>query len=173
MVKTLLQPRLQPLWSKEPVILNGAGVVLSEGGLEASQALAERLTAPVCVGYRHNDAFPGNHRFCRPLGYNGSKAGMKLIKEADVVLCLGTRLNRSHLPGYGMEYWPADAEIIQVIADRIGLTERSALASSTTRPKLPGGSCASLTIMPGTKAAKSARTALPPRNRLGRRNCRP
>ncbi len=114
--------------AKNPVILNGAGVVLSSGGIEASKQLAERLMAPVCVGYQHNDAFPGSHPlFVGPLGYNGSKAGMELIKEADVVLCLGTRLNPfSTLPGYGMEYWPADAKIIQVDInpDRIGLTKK-------------------------------------------------
>ncbi|MEJ5219631.1 sulfoacetaldehyde acetyltransferase [Cognatishimia sp. D5M38] len=114
--------------AKNPVILNGAGVVLSKGGIAASMALAERLDAPVCVGYQHNDAFPGNHPlFAGPLGYNGSKAGMELIKEADVVLALGTRLNPfSTLPGYGMEYWPADAKIIQVDInpDRIGLTKK-------------------------------------------------
>ncbi|KRS13453.1 sulfoacetaldehyde acetyltransferase [Roseovarius atlanticus] len=114
--------------AKNPVILNGAGVVLSKGGIEASMELAERLTAPVCVGYQHNDAFPGSHPlFAGPLGYNGSKAGMELIKEADVVLCLGTRLNPfSTLPGYGMEYWPANAKIIQVDINpnRIGLTKK-------------------------------------------------
>ncbi|MBO6854111.1 MAG: sulfoacetaldehyde acetyltransferase [Marivivens sp.] len=114
--------------AKNPVILNGAGVVLSAGGIDASMALAERLDAPVCVGYQHNDAFPGSHPlFAGPLGYNGSKAGMELIKEADVVLCLGTRLNPfSTLPGYGMEYWPANAKIIQVDInpDRIGLTKK-------------------------------------------------
>ncbi|WP_270725724.1 sulfoacetaldehyde acetyltransferase [Shimia sp. Alg240-R146] len=114
--------------AKNPVILNGAGTVLSEGGIPASIALAERLDAPVCVGYQHNDAFPGNHPlFAGPLGYNGSKAGMELIKNADVVLALGTRLNPfSTLPGYGMEYWPADAKIIQVDINpnRIGLTKK-------------------------------------------------
>ena len=114
--------------AKNPVILNGAGVVLSQGGIKASMDLAERLTSPVCVGYQHNDAFPGSHPlFAGPLGYNGSKAGMELIKNADVVLCLGTRLNPfSTLPGYGMEYWPADAKIIQVDInpDRIGLTKK-------------------------------------------------
>ncbi|MCE8539303.1 sulfoacetaldehyde acetyltransferase [Ruegeria pomeroyi] len=114
--------------AKNPVILNGAGVVLSKGGIAASKALAERLDAPVCVGYQHNDAFPGSHPlFAGPLGYNGSKAGMELIKDADVVLCLGTRLNPfSTLPGYGMEYWPANAKIIQVDInpDRIGLTKK-------------------------------------------------
>jgi len=109
-----------------PVILNGAGVVLA-GAIPASMALAERLSAPVCVGYQHNDAFPGSHPlFAGPLGYNGSKAGMELIAKADVVLALGTRLNPfSTLPGYGIDYWPKGAKIIQVDInpDRIGLTK--------------------------------------------------
>jgi sulfoacetaldehyde acetyltransferase len=113
--------------AKFPVILNGAGVVLG-GAIPATMALAERLDAPVCVGYQHNDAFPGTHPlFAGPLGYNGSKAGMQLIAQADVVLCLGTRLNPfSTLPGYGLDYWPKTAKIIQVDInpDRIGLTKK-------------------------------------------------
>jgi sulfoacetaldehyde acetyltransferase len=109
-----------------PVILNGAGVVLGDA-IKESMALAERLDAPVCCGYQHNDAFPGNHPlFAGPLGYNGSKAGMELIAKADVVLALGTRLNPfSTLPGYGIDYWPQNATIIQVEInpDRIGLTK--------------------------------------------------
>ena len=110
-----------------PVILNGAGVVLA-GAIPETMKLAERLDAPVCVGYQHNDAFPGSHPlFAGPLGYNGSKAGMELIAQADVVLCLGTRLNPfSTLPGYGIDYWPKNAKIIQVDInpDRIGLTKK-------------------------------------------------
>merc|ERR1712054_173831 len=113
--------------AKFPVILNGAGVILSKGGIEASQKLAERLSAPVCCNYQHNDAFPGSHAlFAGPLGYNGSKAAMDLIAKADVVLALGTRLNPfSTLPGYGLDYWPKDAKLIQVDinGDRIGLTK--------------------------------------------------
>ena len=113
--------------AKSPVILNGAGVVLA-GAIGDTMKLAERLDAPVCVGYQHNDAFPGSHPlFAGPLGYNGSKAGMELISQADVVLCLGTRLNPfSTLPGYGIDYWPKDAKIIQVDInpDRIGLTKK-------------------------------------------------
>jgi sulfoacetaldehyde acetyltransferase len=112
--------------AKFPVILNGAGVVIG-GAIPASQDLAERLDAPVCCGYQHNDAFPGSHPlFAGPLGYNGSKAGMELISKADVVLALGTRLNPfSTLPGYGIDYWPTAAKIIQVDInpDRIGLTK--------------------------------------------------
>jgi sulfoacetaldehyde acetyltransferase len=109
-----------------PVILNGAGVVLADA-IPATVALAERLDAPVCVGYQHNDAFPGQHPlFAGPLGYNGSKAAMELIAMADVVLCIGTRLNPfSTLPGYGIDYWPKSAKIIQIDLnpDRIGLTK--------------------------------------------------
>ena len=112
--------------AKFPVILNGAGVVIG-GAIPESMKLAEKLDAPVCCGYQHNDAFPGSHPlFAGPLGYNGSKAGMELIAQADVVLALGTRLNPfSTLPGYGIDYWPKQAKIIQVDInpDRIGLTK--------------------------------------------------
>ena len=42
-------------------------------------------------------------------------------------MALGTRLNPfSTLPGYGIDYWPKDAKIIQVDmnSDRIGLTKK-------------------------------------------------
>ncbi|MFK8051141.1 MAG: sulfoacetaldehyde acetyltransferase [Halioglobus sp.] len=112
--------------AKFPVILNGGGVVIGDA-IEASAKLAERLDAPVCCGYQHNDAFPGSHPLhLGALGYNGSKAAMQLIAKADVVLALGTRLNPfSTLPGYGLDYWPKGAKVIQVEInpDRIGLTK--------------------------------------------------
>ena len=114
-----------------PVILSGAGVVIS-GAIADCAALAERLDAPVCSGYQHNDSFPGSHPLAAgPLGYNGSKAAMQLIAKADVILALGTRLNPfSTLPCYGIEYWPKDAKIIQVDInpDRIGLTKNITVA---------------------------------------------
>jgi len=113
--------------SKFPVILSGAGVVIG-GAIEDCKKLAEKLDAPVCSGYQHNDSFPGSHPLAvGPLGYNGSKAAMELISKADVVLALGTRLNPfSTLPGYGIDYWPKNASIIQVDmnSDRIGLTKK-------------------------------------------------
>ncbi len=112
--------------AKFPVILNGAGVILSNA-IEDTVTLAEKLLAPVCCGYQHNDSFPGSHPLhVGPLGYNGSKAAMQLISKADVVIALGTRLNPfSTLPGYGIDYWPESAKIIQVDinASRIGLTK--------------------------------------------------
>ena len=149
--------------AKNPVILNGAGVVLSNGGITASKDLAERLTAPVCVGYQHNDAFPGSHPlFAGPLGYNGSKAGMELISKADVVLCLGTRLNPfSTLPGYGIDYWPKDAKIIQVDInpDRIGLTKPVTVGIVGDAKKVAKGILAQLSDDAGD-AGRSARKTL-------------
>ena len=113
--------------AKFPVILSGAGVVIGDA-INECKALAEKLDAPVCNGYQHNDSFPGSHPLAvGPLGYNGSKAAMQLISKADVVLALGTRLNPfSTLPGYGIDYWPKNANIIQVDMnpDRIGLTKK-------------------------------------------------
>ena len=145
-----------------PVILNGAGVVLAAGGISASMKLAEKLDAPVCVGYQHNDAFPGNHPlFAGPLGYNGSKAGMELIAKADVVLALGTRLNPfSTLPGYGIDYWPKDAKIIQVDInpDRIGLTKAVSVGIIGDAAKVANGILSRLGGAAGNKG-RAARTA--------------
>lgn len=113
--------------AKFPVIVSGGGVV-NAGGVDECKALAERLGAPVVNSYLHNDSFPASHRlWCGPLGYQGSKAGMKLISKADVVLALGTRLGPfGTLPQHGMDYWPRDARIIQVDADHrmLGLVKK-------------------------------------------------
>ena len=101
-----------------PVIVAGGGVVLAEA-VDACARLADLLAAPVVTSYLHNDAFPASHPlWCGPIGYQGSKAAMRLIAQADVVLALGTRLGPfGTLPQYGMEYWPAEASIIQADAD--------------------------------------------------------
>ena len=110
-----------------PVILCGGGVVMAEGVAEAIE-LAELLAAPVCNSYLHNDSFPANHPlWCGPLGYQGSKAAMKLIAKADVVLALGTRLGPfGTLPQHDIDYWPKNAKIIQIDADpkMLGLVKR-------------------------------------------------
>ncbi|MCB1787581.1 MAG: sulfoacetaldehyde acetyltransferase [Gammaproteobacteria bacterium] len=110
-----------------PVIISGGGVVMADA-VEECKALAERLGAPVVNSYLHNDSFPASHPlWCGPLGYQGSKAAMKLIAKADVVLALGSRLGPfGTLPQHGMDYWPKNAKIIQVDADHkmLGLVKK-------------------------------------------------
>ena len=113
--------------AKFPVIIAGGGVVMADGVAEA-KALAERLGAPVVNSYLHNDSFPASHPlWCGPLGYQGSKAAMKLMSQADVVIALGSRLGPfGTLPQHGMDYWPKDAKIIQIDADHkmLGLVKK-------------------------------------------------
>ncbi|UPR49671.1 sulfoacetaldehyde acetyltransferase [Vibrio cyclitrophicus] len=113
--------------AKFPVIISGGGVVMADAVQECA-ALAERLGAPVVNSYLHNDSFPASHPlWCGPLGYQGSKAAMKLMAQADVVIALGTRLGPfGTLPQHGMDYWPKDAKIIQIDADNkmLGLVKK-------------------------------------------------
>ncbi len=113
--------------AKFPVIISGGGVVMADA-VDECKALAERLGAPVVNSYLHNDSFPASHpQWCGPLGYQGSKAAMKLIAKADVVLALGSRLGPfGTLPQHGLDYWPKDAKIIQVDADHkmLGLVKK-------------------------------------------------
>src|SRR5262245_61484264 len=110
-----------------PVIISGGGVVMADA-VEECKALAERLGAPVVNSYLHNDSFPASHPlWAGPLGYQGSKAAMRLISQADVVLALGSRLGPfGTLPQHGMDYWPKDAKIIQIDADHkmLGLVKK-------------------------------------------------
>ncbi len=101
--------------AKFPVILSGGGVLMANG-IKECVALAEYLSAPVVNSYLHNDSFPTSHALaCGPLGYMGSKAAMRLINKADVVLALGSRLGPfGTLPQYSFDYWPKDARIIQI-----------------------------------------------------------
>jgi sulfoacetaldehyde acetyltransferase len=116
--------------AKFPVIISGGGVIAAEG-VQACIALAEALEAPVCNSYLHNDSFPADHRlWCGPLGYHGSKAAMKVISRADVVLALGSRLGPfGVLPQYGFDYWPANAKLVQVDADPkvLGLVKKTSV----------------------------------------------
>ncbi len=113
--------------AKFPVILSGGGVAMANGVQEV-RMLAEFLSAPVATTYLHNDAFPASHKLmCGPLGYQGSKTAMRIIRQADVVLALGTRLGPfGTLPQHDLDYWPQQAKIIQVDTDHrvLGLVKK-------------------------------------------------
>ncbi len=149
-----------------PVMVSGGGVVMGDAMVEAV-ALAERLGCPVVNSYLHNDSFPASHpQWCGPLGYQGSKAAMKLISQADVVLALGTRLGPfGTLPQHGLEYWPEDAKIIQVDADHtmlglvkpvtVGIAGDAGAAAVALRARLDGRELA----CDATRIERASRTA--------------
>ncbi len=136
-----------------PVILAGGGVIMSGATAEAT-ALAQLLGAPVCNSYLHNDSFPASHALSvGPLGYQGSKAAMKLIAQADVVLALGTRLGPfGTLPQDGLDYWPKHAKIIQIDSDprvlglvkpiSVGIHGDARAAAAALLERLKGGALA-------------------------------
>jgi sulfoacetaldehyde acetyltransferase len=101
--------------AKNPVIVSGRGAVDADA-LDIIKAIAEHLTAPVAVTYLHNDAFYGNHPLSLgPIGYMGSKAAMKTMAQADVMIAIGTRLSVfGTLPQYDINYFPENAKIIQI-----------------------------------------------------------
>ncbi|MCX4835807.1 sulfoacetaldehyde acetyltransferase [Streptomyces sp. NBC_01016] len=146
-----------------PVIISGGGVVMGDA-VEQAKALAERLGAPVVNSYQHNDSFPASHPlWCGPLGYQGSKAGMKLLAQSDVVVALGTRLGPfGTLPQYGMEYWPKNAKIIQIDADHrmlglvkkieVGICGDAGAAAQSLVHRLDGRDL----VCEGTRARRSA-----------------
>jgi sulfoacetaldehyde acetyltransferase len=113
--------------ARRVVILAGGGVVQA-GAVAEIEALAEYLSLPVVNTYLHNDSFPNAHPLAvGPIGYCGSKAAMRTIADADLVLALGTRLGPfGTLPQYGMAYWPEEATVVQVDVDPavLGLSRR-------------------------------------------------
>jgi sulfoacetaldehyde acetyltransferase len=118
--------------AKYPVILAGGGVSQADALAELT-ALAEYLTAPVVNSYLHNDTFPQKHPLgLGPIGYCGSKAAMRTLAKADVVLALGSRMGPfGTLPQYDMAYWPETAKLIQVDVDLtvLGLSRKVDVAS--------------------------------------------
>jgi sulfoacetaldehyde acetyltransferase len=157
--------------AKFPVILSGGGVVMADGVGEVVK-LAEYLTAPVINTYLHNDSFPKSHQlWCGPIGYQGSKAAMKLLAKADVVLAIGTRLGPfGTLPQHGLDYWPKDAKLIQIEANP---RRRPPSASAAMRPPRRRKSCTA--CRPAMSRSRRARIApsASARSRSRRRSGRP
>lgn len=116
------------LEAKYPVILSGGGVSQADALAEVKD-LAEYVSAPVVNSYLHNDTFPADHELaCGPIGYCGSKAAMRTLKKADLVIALGTRLGPfGTLPQYDIVYWPEEAKLIQcdVNVAALGLAKRA------------------------------------------------
>jgi acetolactate synthase-1/2/3 large subunit/sulfoacetaldehyde acetyltransferase len=103
--------------AKSPVVLAGGGVVWSMANEEVV-ALAEALGAPIVTSYERNDAVDNRHPlYIGALGRAGAPEAAEAVRQADVLLALGTRL--SHFTTfYDYRYIPEDARIIQVEIDQ-------------------------------------------------------
>ena len=98
---------------------------------------------------------------------------MELISKADVVLALGTRLNPfSTLPGYGIDYWPQAARLIQVDINADRIASPNGLRSPFR--EMPGGlhsNClSSWRQVPETPAARTGLPRLPAAKPRGPKN---
>ncbi|HWR02553.1 MAG TPA: thiamine pyrophosphate-dependent enzyme, partial [Humidesulfovibrio sp.] len=146
--------------AKYPVILAGGGVSVADA-INETKALAEYLTAPVVNSYLHNDSFPADHPLsCGPIGYCGSKAAMRTIAKADVVLALGCRLGPfGTLPQYDIDYWPKGAKVIQVDVDHrvLGLSKRVSLGIVADAKEFAAGLLGVIKAVDPKRKASAAR----------------
>jgi 3D-(3,5/4)-trihydroxycyclohexane-1,2-dione acylhydrolase (decyclizing) len=77
--------------AERPLIIAGGGVRYA-GAREALAALAEALGAPVGETSAGKGAMPPGALALGAIGHSGTRAANALAREADVVLCVGTRL---------------------------------------------------------------------------------
>ena len=97
----------------KPVIVAGGGIK-NERAHEVAFALAEALNCPIVTSPGHGDALPFGHPLnAGQMGPRGNIVASRLVKEADVILALGTRL------GFNSTFFSYDninqaAQIIQI-----------------------------------------------------------
>ena len=77
--------------AQRPLVIAGGGVRYSEAEAEL-RAFAEELGIPVAETSAGKGSFTGSERLAGGLGVNGSRAANELARDADVVICVGTRL---------------------------------------------------------------------------------
>lgn len=99
--------------AKQPVIVAGGGIKTT-GGYKAACTLADTLNCPMVTSPGHGDAIPFGHPLSAgQMGPRGNPVASRLVKEADVILALGTRLGFNST-FYSYDNINRDAKIIQV-----------------------------------------------------------
>ena len=99
--------------SERTVIIAGGGIKYTSKYQEVIK-LAELLNIPMVTAAGHGDAIPFNHKLnAGQMGPRGNVVASRLVKEADVIIALGTRL------GFNSTFYSYDninkkAKIIQV-----------------------------------------------------------
>jgi len=101
------------LTSSKTVIIAGGGIKYS-GKYKEVVKLAELLNIPIVTSAGHGDAIPFNHKLnAGQMGPRGNPVASKLVKQADVIIALGTRLGFNST-FYSYENINKKAKIIQV-----------------------------------------------------------
>jgi 3D-(3,5/4)-trihydroxycyclohexane-1,2-dione acylhydrolase (decyclizing) len=77
--------------AERPLIIAGGGVRYSHAG-GALRTLAERCRIPICETFAGKSAVPYNDLLVGAIGVTGTHAANALARNADVVICIGTRL---------------------------------------------------------------------------------
>ncbi|MGB1149589.1 MAG: thiamine pyrophosphate-binding protein, partial [Alphaproteobacteria bacterium] len=99
--------------ARQPVIVTGGGIKNTSGHVPAL-ALAEALNAPLVSSPGHGDGLPFGHPLnAGQMGPRGNPVASRLVKEADVILALGTRLGFNST-FYSYDNINRDAQIIQI-----------------------------------------------------------
>ena len=95
-------------------------VIIAGGGIKYNSKyksvikLAELLNSPIVTSAGHGDALPFNHKLnAGQMGPRGNPVASKLVKEANVIIALGTRLGFNST-FYSYEHINKKAKIIQI-----------------------------------------------------------
>ena len=120
--------------AERPLLIAG-GLLENGAGRLALRMAAEQLDLPVAASFRRQDVFPNQHsNWAGHLAYTAPKDYVELLKRADLVLAVGTRLNDATTQGYSFPKAPRpDQTLIHVYPDpnqisRIFATDRGLAA---------------------------------------------
>ena len=102
--------------AKRPVIYAGGGIRLS-GGYESFKKLVLKLGVPVVTYWNSIDVIESDHPlYCGRAGNMGDRAGNFAVQNADILLCIGTRISIRQV-GYNWQSWAREAKVIMVDID--------------------------------------------------------
>lgn len=121
--------------AKRPVIIAGGGIHYALATSELA-AFAERFAIPVAETQAGKSALSWQHPFnVGAIGVTGSEAANKLVKEADVVLAIGTRL--SDFTTISKSAWAEDAKLLHINLSAFdGLKQEGILLKSDAKQAL-------------------------------------
>lgn len=117
---TLENIKTMILAAKAPVIHAGAGIKWGRGSASLLR-LAEKLQLPITTSAGHGDLAPVDHTlYAGTVGPRGNPVASGLMREADLILALGTRL-AFNTTRYQYDNISLQAKIVQVDIDPIAI----------------------------------------------------